>query len=54
MLVDLAYAHAAAGDRDAALTHAQQARRLALQIKSDRQLARLAQLILPTSARGAA
>lgn len=48
MLVDLAYAYAAAGDRVAARTYAQQARRLALQIKSDRQLARLAKLILPT------
>lgn len=48
MLVDLAFAYAAAGDRDAARTYAQQARRLALQIKSDRQLARLAKLVLPT------
>lgn len=54
MLVDLAYAYAAAGDRDAAQAHAQQARRLALQIKSDRQLARLTKLILPMSSRGAA
>jgi tetratricopeptide (TPR) repeat protein len=49
MLVDLAYAYAAAGDRDAALTHARQAKRLAMQIKSDRQLRRLNRLILPTS-----
>jgi tetratricopeptide (TPR) repeat protein len=49
MLVDLAYAYAAAGDRDAALTHARQAKRLAMQIKSDRQLRRLNGLILPTS-----
>jgi tetratricopeptide (TPR) repeat protein len=49
LLVDLAYAHAAAGDRDAALAHAQQARRLAAQIKSDRQQRRLNQLVLPGS-----
>lgn len=47
LLVDLAYAHAAAGDRDAGLTHARQARRLAAQIKSDRQQRRLNQLVLP-------
>lgn len=50
LLVDLAYAHAAAGDREAALSHAKQARRLASQIKSDRQLHRLSGLILPGSA----
>ncbi|MEV6904208.1 tetratricopeptide repeat protein [Amycolatopsis sp. NPDC051372] len=55
MLVDLAFAYAAAGDRDAALAHARQARRLAMQIKSDRQLRRLSGLILPgSSAPGAA
>ncbi|MBB4684645.1 tetratricopeptide repeat protein [Amycolatopsis jiangsuensis] len=54
MLVDLAIAYAAAGDRDAALTHARQARRLAGQIKSDRQLRRLGRLILPGSVAGAA
>jgi len=48
MLVDLAHAHAAQGDRDAALDHSRQARRLASQIKSDRQLRRLSGLILPT------
>lgn len=48
MLVDLAYAHAASGDREAALAHARQAKRLAMQIKSDRQLRRLDRLILPT------
>lgn len=48
MLVDLAFAYAAAGDRDAARSYAQQARRLALQIKSDRQLRRLTRLTLPT------
>ncbi|GAB3446289.1 tetratricopeptide repeat protein [Actinophytocola sediminis] len=53
MLVDLAYAHAAAGDRDAALAHARQAKRLATQIKSDRQLRRLDRLILPTNTRTA-
>lgn len=47
ILVDLAYAHAAAGDRDAALEHSRQARRLASQIKSDRQLRRLNGLTLP-------
>ncbi|HET9253974.1 MAG TPA: tetratricopeptide repeat protein [Pseudonocardiaceae bacterium] len=47
LLVDLAYAHAAVGDRDAALTYAQQARRLVVQIKSDRQQRRLNQLVLP-------
>jgi len=51
MLVDLAYAHAAAGDRDAAVNYAQQGRRLALQIKSDRQLRRLGGLIFPAGTR---
>jgi hypothetical protein len=46
LLVDLAYAQAAAGDRDAALAHARQARRLAAQIKSDRQQRRLNRLVL--------
>jgi tetratricopeptide (TPR) repeat protein len=54
LLVDLAYAHAAAGDRDAALGHARQARRLAAQIKSDRQQRRLNRLVLPGSAGTAA
>lgn len=54
LLVDLAYAHAAAGNRDAALTCAQQARRLAGQIKSDRQQRRLNQLVLPGSSGTAA
>ncbi|MBV9160760.1 MAG: tetratricopeptide repeat protein [Pseudonocardiales bacterium] len=49
LLVDLAYAHAAAGDRDTALAHARQARRLATQIKSDRQQRRLSRLVLPGS-----
>lgn len=48
MLVDLAYAHAAAGARDEALDYARQAKRLATQIKSDRQLRRLGKLSLPT------
>jgi hypothetical protein len=48
-LIDLAYAHAAAGDRDAALAHARQGRRLAAQIKSDRQQRRLNRLLLPGS-----
>jgi tetratricopeptide (TPR) repeat protein len=47
MLVDLAFAYAAAGDRTASQYHAKQARRLGLQIKSDRQLRRLGGLILP-------
>ncbi len=47
LLVDLAYAHAAAGDRDAALDYSRQARRLAAQIKSDRQQRRLNRLVLP-------
>ena len=51
MLVDLAHAHAIAGDRDGALTHARQARRLAAQIKSDRHRRRLARLVLPGGAR---
>jgi tetratricopeptide (TPR) repeat protein len=54
MLVDLAYAYAAAGARDAALAHARQAKRLAMQIKSDRQLRRLNGLILPTTSTNAA
>jgi tetratricopeptide (TPR) repeat protein len=54
LLVDLAYAHAAAGDRDAALTYARQGRRLAAQIKSDRQQRRLNQLLLPSSSGTAA
>jgi tetratricopeptide (TPR) repeat protein len=49
MLVDLAYAYAAAADRDAALDHARQARRLAAQIKSDRHQRRLDALELPGS-----
>jgi tetratricopeptide (TPR) repeat protein len=49
MLVDLAVAYAAAGDRDAALTYAREAKRLANQIKSDRQRRRLSGLILPGS-----
>jgi tetratricopeptide (TPR) repeat protein len=49
LLVDLAYAHAAAGDRDAALAHARQGRRFAAQIKSDRQQRRLNRLVLPGS-----
>ncbi|MDV6012226.1 tetratricopeptide repeat protein [Haloechinothrix sp. LS1_15] len=48
MLVDLAYAHAAAGDASTARDYARQARRLASQITSDRQLRRLGSLILPT------
>jgi tetratricopeptide (TPR) repeat protein len=47
MLVDLAYAHAAANDRDGALRYSREARRLGMQIKSDRHLRRLHGLILP-------
>jgi tetratricopeptide (TPR) repeat protein len=54
MLVDLAFAHAAAGDRDEALDYARQAKRLAAQIKSDRQLRRLSRLVLPTDGAGPA
>jgi hypothetical protein len=50
LLVDLAYAHAAAGDRDAAVAHARQGGRFAAQIKSDRQQRRLNRLVLPGSA----
>jgi tetratricopeptide (TPR) repeat protein len=53
-LVDLAFAHAAAGDRDAGQHYARQARRLAAQIKSDRQLRRLGLLILPGDISGSA
>src|SRR6476661_6805336 len=38
LLVDLAYAYAAAGNRDAAISHAREARAIARQINSDRQL----------------
>jgi len=51
MLVDLAYAHAATGDRDAAQHYAREARRLASQIGSDRQGRRLANLELPGAPR---
>lgn len=49
MLVDLAYAHAAADDRDGAVRYSREARRLGMQIKSDRHLRRLQGLILPGS-----
>lgn len=54
MIVDLAYAYAVSGDRDAAVEHARQAKRLAMQIKSDRQLRRLNGLILPAGGPSAA
>jgi tetratricopeptide (TPR) repeat protein len=47
LLVDLAYAYATAGDREAALTHTRHARRLAAQIKSDRHQHQLSRLVLP-------
>ncbi|AOS62838.1 hypothetical protein [Actinoalloteichus hymeniacidonis] len=54
LLVDLAHAHGATGDRDAALSYAGQARRLAAQISSERQKRRLKRLTLPgTSILGA-
>ncbi|WP_027946053.1 hypothetical protein [Amycolatopsis taiwanensis] len=53
-LVDLAFAHAAAGDREAAQHYARRARRVASQIKSDRQLRRLSTLILPGDISGVA
>lgn len=54
MLVDLAYAHAAANDRDGALRYSREARRLGMQIKSDRHLRRLQGLILPGGPSGLA
>jgi tetratricopeptide (TPR) repeat protein len=47
LLVDLAYADAAAGNRDAAMRHAREARTIARQINSNRQLRRLDRLVLP-------
>ncbi len=47
-LTDLAYAHAAMDNRDAAIHYARQARQLASQIGSERQKRRLARLLLPT------
>ncbi|MGX7825727.1 tetratricopeptide repeat protein [Actinokineospora sp. 24-640] len=49
MLVDLAFAHSAAGERDAAHSYTQQARKLGQQIRSDRHIRRLGRLILPNS-----
>ncbi|MFC4003982.1 tetratricopeptide repeat protein [Prauserella oleivorans] len=54
MMVDLAYAYAAAGDRDMARQYSRQARQLGLQVRSDRHLRRLSGLILPTSSSGRA
>jgi tetratricopeptide (TPR) repeat protein len=54
MLVDLAFAYAAAGDSGAAREYARQGRHLALQIRSDRQLRRLRGLVLPLGASGVA
>lgn len=47
-LADLAFAHSAMGNRDAAIHYARQARQLASQIGSERQKRRLARLLLPT------
>lgn len=52
ILVNLAFAHAAVGDREAAMAHARQAQQLAGQIGSERQKRRLARLLLPTIASG--
>ncbi|EHY91101.1 tetratricopeptide repeat protein [Saccharomonospora azurea] len=49
MMVDLAFAHAAAGNRDQAQHYARQARQLGKQIRSDRHLRRLSGLVLPMS-----
>jgi tetratricopeptide (TPR) repeat protein len=48
--IDLAFAHARAGSRDAAREHARQARRLVAQLGSVRQRRRLERLVLPGSA----
>jgi tetratricopeptide (TPR) repeat protein len=50
MYIDLALAHAAAGERDAALTYAQQARRIVQQLGSARLRRRLERLLLPPAA----
>lgn len=47
LLVDLSYAHAAAGEHEAAIARAREARAIARQINSDRQARRLDRLILP-------
>lgn len=47
-LVDLAFAHSATGNRDAAIEYARQARQLASQIGSERQKRRLTRLLFPT------
>lgn len=47
-LVNLAFAHSAVGNRDAAAGYARQARQLASQIGSERQKRRLAHLTFPT------
>jgi tetratricopeptide (TPR) repeat protein len=54
LLIDLAFAHAAAGDRDAAISNARAARQIAQQVHSDRHLRRLAGLVLPTGRRATA
>ena len=51
-LVDLAYAHAVMGNRDAANEYSRQANRLATQIGSERQKRRLARLLLPAVSYG--
>jgi hypothetical protein len=48
LLIDLAFAHAVAGDKDAAFTHALASQQLAEQIHSDRRLRRVAALFLPS------
>lgn len=51
-LVDLAFAHSSAGNRDGAMNYARQARQLASQIGSERQKRRLARLLLPAVPNG--
>ncbi len=50
-LVDLSFAHSAVGNRDAAVSYAREARKLAAQIGSERQKRRLARLLLPQISR---
>jgi hypothetical protein len=51
--VDLALAHSVAGDREAARTYAQQARRIISQVGSVRLRRRLERLVLPGDSRSA-
>lgn len=49
MYIDLAPAYSAAGERDAAMTYARQARRVVQQLGSLRLRGRLERLLLPPS-----